>query len=70
MEPNLLEARNKAIKILEMLAHTMQSMLTVVDDGPVRDRAIRRLAQVDQNLAKRKDNLGILGRDACKYLEE
>ena len=70
MDPNLVAAHNKAIQILEMLAHTMQSMLTVVDNGPVRDKAIRQLARVDQSLAKRKDRLGILGRGTCKYLED
>ncbi len=70
MDPKLVEAHNKAIQILEMLAHTMQGMLTVVANGPVRDKAIMRLAQVDQNLAKRKDRLGILGRGTCAYLNE
>ncbi len=68
MEPNLVDAHNKAIKMLETLAHTMQGLLTVVGKGPVRDRAIARLAQLDQGIATRKDKLAILGKDDCAYL--
>lgn len=68
MEPNLTAAHNKAIKLLEMLAHSMQGLLTVAGKGPTRDKAAMRLAAIDQNLAKRKDKLGILGRDDCAYL--
>ena len=69
MDPKLMAAHNKAIKLLEMLAHTMQGLLTVAGKGPVRDKAVFRLSQIDQNLAKRKDRLGILGRGKCAYLE-
>lgn len=70
MEPNLVAARNKAIKLLEMLAHSMQGLLTVAGKGSVRDKAVMRLASIDQNLAKRKDKLGILGKDDCAYLND
>lgn len=69
MEPNLIAAQNKAIKLLEMLARSMSGLLAVAGKGPVRDKAVMRLAAIDQNLAKCKDKLAILGKDDCKYLE-
>ena len=69
MEPNLVAAHNKAIKLLEMLAHSMQGLLGVAGKGPVRDKAVMRLASIDQGIAKRKDTLGILGKDDCVYLD-
>jgi len=70
MEPNLQAAHNQAIRLLEMLAHSMQGLLRVAEKGAERDRAIVRLAHVDQRLANRKERLGILGKDDCTYLNE
>jgi len=73
MEPNkqkLQMAHLKALKLLEMLAHSMQGLLTVAAKGGVRNRAVRRLAHVDQCIAERKDRLGILGKGRCAYLNE
>jgi hypothetical protein len=67
-EPKLLAAHLKAIKLLELLARSIQGLLAVAIKGPTRDRAVMRLAAVDQNLANRKEKLGILGKDDCAYL--
>lgn len=67
MDSNLM-AQSKAIKLLEMLSQSMQVLLTVASKGPVRDKAVGRLAAIDQNIAKYKDHLGILGEDNCEYL--
>jgi hypothetical protein len=66
----LLAAHTKAIRLLEMLAHSMQGLLSVATKGDVKNRAIRRLAHVDQRIAERKEKLGILGKDACSYLND
>jgi hypothetical protein len=68
MEPNLIAAHNKAIKLLEMLAHSMSGLLAVAGKGPARDKAAVRLASIDQGIAKRKEKLGILGKDDAAYL--
>lgn len=70
MTPDLTEAHNKAIRLLEMLAHSTQGLLTVAEKGAVRNRAVVRLAHVDQCIAERKEKLGILGQDKCAYLED
>jgi hypothetical protein len=68
VEPNIVAERMKAITMLEMLARAMSGLLSIADAGPGRDKAARRLAKIDQGLAARKDNLGLLGKDDCAYL--
>lgn len=68
MNENLKIEHSKAIRLLEMLAHSMQGLLTVAAPGKTRDRAVVRLALVDQRLAERKEKLGIEGSADCAYL--
>jgi len=70
MNRDLTEAHSKAIRLLEMLAHSMQGLLSVAIKGDVRNRAAVRLAHVDQCLAEHKEKLGCLGKDECKYLDD
>ena len=70
MNEELTNAHSKALRLLEMLAHSMQGLLSVAEKGDVRNRAIVRLAHVDQRIAGRKEKLGCLGKDDCKYLND
>lgn len=70
MNEELMNAHTKAIRLLEMLAHSMQGLLSVATKGDVRNRAVKRLAHVDQRIAERKEKVGIASSPDCAYLND
>jgi hypothetical protein len=70
MNEEIMDAQLKAIRLLEMLAQSMQGLLSVATKGNVRDRAVKRLAHVDQRIAERKEKVGVTGSPDCSYLND
>jgi hypothetical protein len=53
---------------LERYARIGQNLTTEVVRGPILNRVVRRLAHIDQLIAKHKDHIGRPGSYDCDYL--